>query len=106
MSSSGTCAHSPVPCSLMAFTREHQNWQVHHWRPVLSTDESRFALSTCDRHERVWRRHDERYAACNIIQHDRFGGGSVMFWGDISLEGRTDLHVIAIGTLTAVRYRD
>ncbi|KAJ8367800.1 hypothetical protein SKAU_G00078280 [Synaphobranchus kaupii] len=29
-----------------------------------------------------------------------------MVWGGISLEGRTDLHVIANGTLTAVRYRD
>ncbi|KAJ8375922.1 hypothetical protein SKAU_G00065020 [Synaphobranchus kaupii] len=69
-------------------------------------DESRFTLSTCDRRERVWRRRGERYAACNIIQHDRFGGGSVMVWGGISLEGRTDLHVIANGTLTAVRYQD
>lgn len=90
----------------LAFAREHQNWQVRHWRPVLFTDESRFTLSTCDRRERVWRRRGERNAACNIIQHDRFGGGSVMVWGGISLEGRTDLHVIANGTLTAVRYRD
>ncbi|KAB5558818.1 hypothetical protein PHYPO_G00021570 [Pangasianodon hypophthalmus] len=47
-----------------------------------------------------------RYAACNIIQHDWFGGGSVMVWGGISLEGRTDLHMLASGTLIAVRYRD
>ena len=60
----------------------------------------------CDRRERVWRRRGEHYAACNIIQHDRFSGGSVMVWGGISLEGRTDLHVLANGTLTAVRYRD
>ncbi|KAJ8361323.1 hypothetical protein SKAU_G00178480 [Synaphobranchus kaupii] len=90
----------------LAFAREHQNWQVRHWRPVLFTDESRFTLSTCDRRERVWRRHGERYAACNIIQHDRFGGGSVMVWGGISLEGRRNLHVLVNGTLTAVRYWD
>uniref|UniRef100_A0A6Q2XCV3 Cyclin-dependent kinase 20 n=1 Tax=Esox lucius TaxID=8010 RepID=A0A6Q2XCV3_ESOLU len=53
-----------------------------------------------------WGRRGERYAAWNIIQHDRFGGGSVMVWGGISLEGRTDLHMLANGTLTAVRYRD
>lgn len=29
-----------------------------------------------------------------------------MVWGGISLEDRTDLHVIAKGTLTAVRYQD
>ncbi|CDR01120.1 unnamed protein product [Oncorhynchus mykiss] len=32
----------------LAFAREHQDWQIHHWRPVLFTDESRFTLSTCD----------------------------------------------------------
>ncbi len=30
----------------LAFAIEHQNWQVHHWHPVLFTDESRFTLST------------------------------------------------------------
>ncbi|MCI4378174.1 hypothetical protein PGIGA_G00212910 [Pangasianodon gigas] len=90
----------------LAFAIEHQNWQVRHWRPVLFTDESRFTLSTCDRRERVWRSRGERYAACNIVQHDRFGGGSVMFWGGISMEGRTDLYRLDNGTLTAIRYRD
>ncbi|KAI4874696.1 hypothetical protein NFI96_021606, partial [Prochilodus magdalenae] len=33
----------------LAFAREHQDWQIRHWRPVLFTDESRFTLSTCDR---------------------------------------------------------
>uniref|UniRef100_A0A8C7R382 Transposase Tc1-like domain-containing protein n=1 Tax=Oncorhynchus mykiss TaxID=8022 RepID=A0A8C7R382_ONCMY len=87
----------------LAFAREHQDWQIRHWRPVLFTDESRFTLGTCDR---VWRRCGERSAACNILQHDRFGGGSVMVWGGISLGGHTALHVLARGSLTAIRYRD
>uniref|UniRef100_A0A8C7R2V7 Transposase Tc1-like domain-containing protein n=1 Tax=Oncorhynchus mykiss TaxID=8022 RepID=A0A8C7R2V7_ONCMY len=90
----------------LAFAREHQDWQIRHWRPVLFTDESRFTLSTCDRRDKVWRRRGERSAACNILQHDRFGGGSVMVWGGISLGGRTALHVLARGSLTAIRYRD
>ncbi|KAI4896799.1 hypothetical protein NFI96_026708 [Prochilodus magdalenae] len=40
------------------------------------------------------------------LQHDRFGGGSVMVWGGISLEGRTDLYKLDNGTLTAIRHRD
>ena len=32
----------------LAFAREHQNWPVCHWCPVLFTDESRFTLSTCE----------------------------------------------------------
>uniref|UniRef100_A0A8K9XZR7 Transposase Tc1-like domain-containing protein n=1 Tax=Oncorhynchus mykiss TaxID=8022 RepID=A0A8K9XZR7_ONCMY len=88
----------------LAFAREHQDWQIRHWRTVLFTDESRFTLSTCDRRDRVWRRCGERSAACNILQHDRFGGGSVMVWGGISLGGRTALHVLSRGSLTAIRY--
>uniref|UniRef100_A0AAZ3P3E4 Insertion element IS150 protein InsJ-like helix-turn-helix domain-containing protein n=1 Tax=Oncorhynchus tshawytscha TaxID=74940 RepID=A0AAZ3P3E4_ONCTS len=90
----------------LSFAREHQDWQIRHWRPVLFTDESRFTLSTCDRRDRVWRRRGERSAACNILQHDRFAGGSVMVWGGISLGGCTALHVLARGSLTAIRYRD
>ncbi len=86
----------------LPFAIEHQNWQVHHWRPVLLTDESRFTLSTCDRRERVWRSRGERYAACNIVQHDRFGGGSVMVWGGLSMEGCTDLYSLDQGSPSSV----
>ncbi|CDQ57637.1 unnamed protein product [Oncorhynchus mykiss] len=51
--------------------------------PRVANSQSRFTLSTCDRRDRVWRRCGERSAACNILQHDRFGG-----------------------SLTAIRYRD
>ena len=42
----------------LAFAREHQDWQIRHWLPVLFTDESRFTLSTCDRRDSLetqWR---------------------------------------------------
>ena len=42
----------------------------------------------------------------NVAEHDRYEGGSIMVWGCISLRGRTELHVINNGTLTAQRYRD
>ncbi|KAI4899955.1 hypothetical protein NFI96_026550 [Prochilodus magdalenae] len=60
----------------LAFATEHQNWQIRHRRLVLSTDESSFYLSTCDRRDRLWRCRGECYAAYNIIQHDWFGGGA------------------------------
>ena len=47
----------------------------------------------------------ERYADCCVTEHDRFGGGSVMVWAGISIDGKSDLHVIA-GNLSGVRYRD
>ncbi|KAI4882996.1 hypothetical protein NFI96_015792, partial [Prochilodus magdalenae] len=58
----------------LAFATEDQNWQICHRRLVLFTDESRVYLSTCDRRDRLWGRCGECYAACNIFQHDRFGG--------------------------------
>lgn len=90
----------------LEFAREHQDWQLRHWQPVLFSDESRFHVSTCDRRVRVWRRRGERYAQCNIVQHDPFGGGSIMVWGGVSLDGRTELIPIRRGTMTAQRYRD
>lgn len=82
------------------FVGEHRNWQVCHWCPIRFTDDNRFMLSTCERCERVWSRCDEQYAACDIIKHDWFGGGSLMVWGGISLEGCTDPQAIASSTLT------
>lgn len=43
-------------------------------------------------------------AACNIIQHDCFGAGSVMVSEGISLEALTDLHVIVSSTRTATQF--
>ncbi len=40
------------------------------------------------------------------VENSRFGGGSVMVWVGISMEGRTDLYRLDNGTLTAIRYRD
>jgi transposase len=39
-----------------------------------------------------------------VLRHDRFGGGSVMMWGGISGNRRTNLVTIN-GTLNAQRYR-
>ena len=86
------------------FARENQNWQVCHWRPALFTNESPFNLSGSDGHVRVWRSTGESYHICNIIQHNRFGDGSVMVWGGISLGGRTELYVLNRGNLTGARY--
>jgi len=39
-----------------------------------------------------------------ISEHDCFSGGSDMVWAVIRAHGKTDLHVIETGTLTADRY--
>ena len=81
----------------------HQRWTMAQWRNVLFSDESRFSLDFADRRRRVWRRCNERYARCCIAEHDRYGGGSVMVWGAISWNHRSDL-VVVDGNLNADRY--
>ncbi|KAI4895582.1 hypothetical protein NFI96_015674 [Prochilodus magdalenae] len=54
---------------------------------------------------------DQNFDIAQVIRffrskHDWFGGGSVMVWGGIFLEGRTDLYRLDNGTLTAIRYQD
>lgn len=86
------------------FSREHAHWQLRHWTPVLFTNESRFCLSTSDRRARVWRARGTRFQEANLVEHDSYGGGSVMVWGGISIGGRTDLHIFARGGINAQRY--
>ena len=80
----------------LARTRQHRRWTNQQWATVLFTDESRFLLDMLDRRRRVWRRRGERYANCAIVEHDRYGGGSLMVW---SVRSRTELLVLN-GTLT------
>jgi len=90
----------------LEFTENHLNWKMCDWESVLFTHESRFHLLSCDRRVRVWRRPGEWYADCNMMEHDRFGGGSIMVWGGNCLAGPTDLYVFDQGTCTALRYGD
>lgn len=70
-SSIGTYAHSQAPCTSI---------DICHRTPELANPPR-------DRHE-------------GIIQHDQVGGELVMVREEISLEGLTDLHVLANGALT------
>jgi len=87
----------------LQWAQRHQRWTLRQWENVLFSDESRFCVSVADGRLRVWRRRGERYARCCITEHNRFGGPSVMVWGGISGDGRTELVVIN-GNLNADRY--
>ena len=55
---------------------------------------------------RVYRRRNERYADCGVLERDRFGGGcSVMVWAAIPQGYRSPL-VDKDGSLNAQEYRD
>ena len=107
MSSCWLDPHTPPSCSPEGVCqRTPELASSPFWCLLLFTDESRLNLSGSDGRVRLWRSTGERYQAWNIVQHNRFGGGSVMVWGGISLEGRAHLHVLNRGNLTGARYRD
>ena len=87
----------------LAWTRQRRRWTNQQWATVLFTDESRFLLDMLDRRRRVWRRRGERYANWAIVEHERYGGGSLMVWGGISVRSRTELLVLN-RTLTGQHY--
>lgn len=60
-------------------------------------------MNFLDRRRRVWRHTGERNLPQNVVQHDRIGGLSVMVWGGISMDGRTELIIIKNGSLTGQR---
>ncbi|KAI3352630.1 hypothetical protein L3Q82_019209, partial [Scortum barcoo] len=101
----GTGGALPEPCK-MTSSRPQMCMCLLKWT---ETDSMRvqFTLSTCDRRDRVWRRRGERSAACNILQHDRFGsevsnGVGWHFFGG----PHSPPYVLARDNLTAIRYRD
>ena len=65
--------------------------------------QSRFELSRAAGRTRIYRRAGERTAPCCVQETVPFGGGSVMVWGGICGQHRTELIVID-GNLTAHRY--
>lgn len=88
-----------------AWSAQHARWTRQQWSTVLFTDESRFTLSFNDGRVRVWRRPGERFHDPCVMEHDRYGGGSVMVWGGIGINHRTPLYRIQ-GNMTGLRYRD
>ena len=87
----------------LLFDRSHVNSHLRQLRLVLFTDESRFPPTQRDGRRRVWRRRGEQYMPNVDQEGDRFGQGSVMVWGGINIDGRTDL-VVVPRNLTAAEY--
>lgn len=87
------------------FARIHLVWNELQWSQVLFTDESRFMLRSVDGRRRVWRRRGERYEDGMFSERESFGGGSLMVWGGITSDARTELFVFPPRqSLNAVRY--
>ncbi|GFU51421.1 transposable element Tcb2 transposase [Trichonephila clavipes] len=85
---------------------EHRDWEQHDWSQVLFTDESRFSLECDTRRVLVWRDRGTRNNPAFVRERSQYRRAGWMVWGEISIGGRTDLHIIRNGTLTGRRYAD
>ncbi|KAK7114613.1 hypothetical protein V1264_000648 [Littorina saxatilis] len=72
----------------LTWAQQHAHWRHRDWRRVLFSDEKRFCLEPGDGRVRIWRRPGQRFANIKILQHDLWGGASVMIWGTIGVNQR------------------
>ncbi|GFY15601.1 transposable element Tcb2 transposase [Trichonephila clavipes] len=85
---------------------EHVNWRRNERSNVLFSDESHFSVHPDNSRIFIWRDRVSRNNPAFVHESVRFGGGGVLVYGGISINGRTDLYIIRDGPLTARRYRD
>ncbi|GFV12418.1 transposable element Tcb2 transposase [Trichonephila clavipes] len=67
---------------------------------------SHFSVNPDNRRIFIWRDRGSRNNPAFVHESVRLGGGGVLVYGGISIDGRTDLYIIRDGPLTAHRYRD
>ncbi|GFV08112.1 transposable element Tcb1 transposase [Trichonephila clavipes] len=65
-----------------------------------------FSVHPDNRRIFIWRDRGSRNNPAFVHESVRFGGGGVLVYDGISIDGRTDLYIIRDGPLTARRYRD
>ncbi|GFW44213.1 transposable element Tcb2 transposase [Trichonephila clavipes] len=70
------------------------------------SDESRFSFHPDNRRIFMWRDRGSGNNPAFMHESVRFGGGGVLVYGGISIDGCTDLYIIRDGPLTARRYRN
>ena len=87
----------------LLWAQRHLHGTCSQWHNVIFSDKSQFSVSHANGRVCVYQRRNERYAQCCIREWDRFGGWSVMVWGGIMGNIKTDL-VVEQANLNAQRY--
>ena len=82
----------------LQWCQERKGMAMDYWENIMWTDESRFCLDFNDGRVRVRRQPSERFLDACIAEHDIYAGGSVMIWGSIWHDGRSQA-VLVRGTL-------
>lgn len=77
---------------------------LSYWRRLCATDESRFTCLGNDSHVRVWREKGKAFSPTCTVGRLQAGGGGVLVWGGLSVEGPGPLVRIE-GTVDSASYR-
>ena len=78
----------------LQWAKERKNWGIDQWYKVIRSDESKFNLFGSDGRVYIRRRVGEDYLPVCVQSTVKFGGGSVMVWCCITIDG--------VGPLTTV----
>ncbi|GFX34858.1 transposable element Tcb2 transposase [Trichonephila clavipes] len=73
---------------------EHVNWRRNEWSNALFSNESHFSVHPDNRRIFIWRDRGSRKNSAFVHESVRFGGGGVLVYGGISIDGRTDIYII------------
>ncbi|GFW61477.1 transposable element Tcb2 transposase [Trichonephila clavipes] len=88
-------------CDRKEWATEHVNRRRNEWSNVPFSDESRFSVHPDNRRIFIWRDRGSRNNPAFVHESVGFGGGGVLVYGGISIDGHTDLYIIRDGPLTA-----
>ncbi|GFT28081.1 transposable element Tcb2 transposase [Trichonephila clavipes] len=84
-------------------TQTVRNW-LHGVGLYARRPMSRFSVHPDNKRIFIWRYCGSRNNPAFVHESVIFGGGGVLVYGGISIDGRTDLYIIRDGSLTARRY--
>ncbi|GFS74692.1 transposable element Tcb2 transposase [Trichonephila clavipes] len=85
---------------------EHVYWRRNEWSNDHFSGESRFSVHPNNRRNFIWRECGSRNNPASVHKSVRFGGGGVLVYGSISIDGHTYLYIIRDGPLTALQNSD
>ncbi len=71
----------------MDFALAHQYWTVEDWKKVVWSDETKINRLGSDGRKWVWKKPGEDLSDRLVQGTQKFGGGSLMMWGCMLLEG-------------------
>ncbi|GFX95875.1 transposable element Tcb2 transposase [Trichonephila clavipes] len=90
----------------LQWCRKPKNWTTDQWSRVLFMDESRFSTRRDSQRVLIWREIGTLFYPSNTKERHRYGGFGVPVWGGITLNGRTELHILDRGSVTGDSYCD